>query len=387
MVSDTHALLVEVLRPSAPLAPDHVERLARRVDWVLFCARAHRVMLAPLVYDRLRRCARVLPEDVVEWLRHQYYFAVGRNLALLDRLHEITGRLVRRGISPLVLKGPGLAHFGVGVNVRLFDDVDILIQRGDVDDVSAVLREMGYEGPQSTTHPYHVQYVGSAGGLVSTVEVHFDLLDTVRRITPDVEGIRARSVSVDVAGYTLQVPAIADQLLLTAMQLGHHHWAIRLLVDMAFLVSRWSHAVDWDDVLHRADTWRMGALARSALYVVSALLGVVLPSRVAAGIRPKGYIGRVQWSVAMLAALEQLQDGRREVAWLAPYLVVDDAGRIPELLVRRTFWPGGVDFEEPGALSRGRRLRLVGVVLPTMLRVLWRSLDGRSTLDATPLVG
>ncbi|MDR7554847.1 MAG: nucleotidyltransferase family protein [Armatimonadota bacterium] len=355
------------------------------MDWVSFCAHAHRVMLAPLVYDRLRRFAGVLPGDVVEWLRHQYYFAVGRNLALLHRLREINAQLARRGVVPLVLKGPGLAHFGVGVNVRLFDDVDILVRRGDVDDVSAVLQEMGYEGPASAAHPYHLRYVGSAGGLVTAVEVHFDLVDQVRRITPDVEGIRARSVAVDVAGCVIRVPAVHDQLLLTAMQLGHHHWAVRLLVDVAFLASRWSHAIDWGDVFRRADAWRMGALARSALYVVSALFGVALPAPVAADVRPEGYIRRVQWSVAMMAALEQFQDGGREVAWLAPYVVVDDAGRIPKLLVQRTLWPEKLDPEGPGALSRGRRLLLVGAVLPAVLRVLWRSLDGHHAPRTTPM--
>lgn len=375
-------LLLEAVRPSVPLAPARLEQLARRTAWMPFCVRAHRTMLAPLVYDRLRRFAAVLPRDVVEWLRHQYYFSVGRNLALLHHLQEIQDQLARDGVSPLVLKGPGLAHYGIGVNLRLFGDIDILVRREDMRVVAAVLKTLGYAGPGNAVHPYHVQYVRSDGGLTTTVEVHFDLVDRVRAVTPDVEGVWGRSVTVEVSGCAMRVPGVGDQLLLTIMQLGHHHWAARLLVDVAFLASRWAQALDWTAVLPRAEMWGMGALARSTLYVVSMMLRVSLPEQVALQVRPGTYARRVQWLVAMAAALEQFRDAGRGISWLAPYIVLDDVRRVPGLLVRRTLFPDAYGADGTGALSRGRRLLVVGATLPELLKMLWMGIDRRSVLRA-----
>ncbi|MDR7483327.1 MAG: nucleotidyltransferase family protein [Armatimonadota bacterium] len=375
-------LLLEIVRPSVRLAPARLEQLAHRTAWMPFCARAHRTMLAPLVYDRLRRFAAMLPRDVVEWLRHQYYFSVGRNLSLLHHLREINAQLARNGVSPLVLKGPGLAHFGMGVNLRLFGDVDILVRREELRAVGAVLRALGYEKPGSAGHPYHVPYVRSDGGLATVVEVHFDLVDRVRGITPDVDGVRARAVSVEVSGCAMRVPGVADQFLLTTMQLGHHHWAARLLVDVAFLAARWACTVDWAAMLLKADAWGMGALARSTLYVVSTLLGVSLPEQVARQVRPGGYARRVQWLVAMAAALEQFRSPGGGISWLAPYIVLDDVGRVPGLLVRRALFPNVYGPEGTGALSRGRRLLVVCSTLPELLKMLWIGVDRRSVMRA-----
>ncbi len=367
-------LFLELIRPtSVALTPRDVERLTRQTNWPTFCSLVHQSGLAPLVYERLGKHARFLPEGVSEWLKLQYDQTIERNSFLFNEFKHVTTTLSNAGIAVMVFKGPVLAFLGLGLKVRTFHDLDLLVQRRDVEAVAERMKALGYGEVLDAPHPYHHRYMRTDGDFRAVVELHFDLVDPVRSYVPDVAAIWDRSVVVDMFGHAARVPELSDHLLLTMMQLPHHHWTPRLLADIAQLVSRWGNTIDWTSLVARANAWGMRALVGSTLYTVASVLHVTLPEQARNCIVPETYFRRVQWHIARQAAAEQFVQPSPKFWRLAQYLVLDRFGDVPWLVVRRAFRADGTDRVGRSPSSILRRLLLGALGLAPLLAVLVKS--------------
>ncbi len=373
-------LLLELIRPSATvIRADTVERITRQTDWRAFCSLAYRTGFAPLAYERLRRHPALVPRDVLEWLRSQYYQTTCRNLIQLNTLQEVTTKLSTGGIPVLVLKGLVLAYFGLGLRVRSFSDLDLLVQRQNLQAVRQILRSLGYLEVPGPPHAFHQRYLRVHPGPPAGIEVHFDLIERGgSSFCPDLASIWAGSTEVRLLGHIVRAPELSDHLLLVMMQLPHHDWALRLLADVAHVVFRWGGVIDWKSLVERAESWRMRFLVGSTLYVSTALLNVALPPHVGSLFRPESYFRRVQWHIAKEVAMQHLAyKPRPEIFRIAAIFMTDrpkEVGRLWQQALRSI----GNRRTDPILVRTVQRL-LVGVLsLPALFAILFRGLFSRS---------
>jgi hypothetical protein len=186
------------------------------MDWTSLCAVTHRCRIAPVIYQCPRGAALSLPPDVMTWFRVQYYDTIARNLALLNDLRELLGWLADAEMPAIVLKGPALAHFGVGL-ARIFHDLDILIRAGDLRRLDSILRRHGYREWPGPPHDFHKTYFRQTASGRRGLEVHFDISDRPRAYQPDIAGIWDRSFVTTVLDVPMRIPELSDQLLLAIM--------------------------------------------------------------------------------------------------------------------------------------------------------------------------
>lgn len=347
------------------------------MDWTSLCAVTHRCRIAPVIYQCLRGASLPMPPDVMSWFRVQYYDTVARNLALLNDLRELLDWLAEEEIPAIVLKGAALAHFGVGV-ARIFHDLDILIRDGDLQRVDSILRRHGHRDWPGPPHDFHRTYFRQTASGTRVLEVHFDISDRPRPYKPDISGIWERSLVTTIFDVPMRVPELADQLLLTIMQLPHHHWAMRLIVDVWQVVLRWGGGIDWRVLLERAGAWHMGVLTRSTLHALGTMLSVPVSPQAMSMSDPAGYFERVQWRVARGAIAEQLEyPFRPKVTLVAPFLMVDQAKSLPALLMKRSLGVGGSP-EESTATKAVRRNAATVAALPALGKVFLTSISQSS---------
>jgi len=365
---------------SAPTGTVRQERVVvpEGLDWTQFCAVAYRCRIAPVLYQCLRRASAAIPADVVEWFRVQHYETVARNMALFNDLRADLGWLTDAGIPAIVLKGPALADLGLGA-ARVSSDLDILIHQTDVWKVDAILRSRGHKAWSGPPHDYHVRYSHRSPSGTRVVEVHYDIFDRPRFFRPDLDGLWERSRVTMLSGLPVRVPDLADHALLMIMQLPHHHWAMRLMLDLWQIMLRWGDQIEWSVFLDRASRWQMRVLTRSALHALWAMFDVPAPAEVVATSCPSGYLERMQWSAAKCAIVEQLEyPFRPRVMQVVPYLMVDQVRRVPAILFRRSMGSGGSPDES--VVTTATRRSMVGVsALPAIGRLLLASI-GQSTL-------
>ncbi len=369
-------LLLELIRPSAVAAgPSCLEQLGPQTDWHAFCSLAYRTGLAPLVYERLRRYSRFVPADILSWLRAQYYETYARNLLQFNNLNEVTAKLSLLGIPVLALKGHVLAKLGLGFHVRSFSDLDLLVHRGDVYAVTAILQSLGYVELLGPPHGFHKGYVRLSQGPPAGIELHFDVVDrSDASVQPDLASIWDRAVEVNILGHIVKTPELPDHLLLLIIQLANHSWGPRHLADIGALVSRWGDAFDWQGLTIRAESWRMNALWGSTLNILYSILHVNLPQQTRNCVEAESYFRRVQWQIAKQAVLEQLSYRPNErILRLASVLMVDQLTEVVPNWSRRTFPTSSnsqTDRVMPGAL---RRLKAGISSVPSLLGILFKS--------------
>jgi hypothetical protein len=370
-------VLLTVLQEGLAQVPSTIKRgsfpLAGEVEWTAVCTVAHRCRIAPIVYQCLRASALPVPRDVMDWFRVQHYDTVARNLASLNELDAVLHAFAAAAIPAMVFKGPALAHFGNEM-ARSWQDLDILIHRGSVDRVESVLLKAGYPPIPGPVHRNHRRYAGAGNTHRGVLEIHFNISDPLRSHQPDVPAIWDRSAEMKILGVSARIPELTDHLLLTIMQLPHHHWSVRLLVDILHVVTRWQGEIDWDELFRRAASWQMIALTRTALWVLITGFGASLPGEVVSRVQPAGYYDRFHRGIAGQAIDEQLgHPFRPKMLWIAPFVVVDRPSKVPAILARRLVLGSGPS--EEGKVERAFRRNVTTLAaLPAVMRLLISSL-------------
>jgi hypothetical protein len=297
---------------------------------------------------------------------------VARNLISLNTLRAVLDLLGGAGIPAIVFKGPALAELGHEM-ARSWNDLDILVENVRFARAESVLLQAGYQRLPDAPHPNHRRYATGSTVRPSVLEVHFDISDPLRAYRPDLAAIWARATGGTVLGVPARAPELMDHLLLTIMQLPHHHWSVRVLLDIRQVIARYGQAVDWTEFFDRAEAWGMLALTRSALSVLSTDFDISLPPAVVARARPVGYYDRLRREIALQAIEEQLEHPfRPRVMWLAPFIVSDRPSHVPRILMHRLL--AGDEMTEDGRLGRAVRRNVKTLVaLPAVVRAVLAS--------------
>ena len=119
----------------------YIQALVERgPDWQEIVRKTERLSLAPLVHASLRDAVQSgsVPASVAERLKHVYRREAIRGMAVREALQEILLRLQAAGIPVVVLKGAALAALVyTSPNLRTMGDMDLLVHRGDLDEVDS----------------------------------------------------------------------------------------------------------------------------------------------------------------------------------------------------------------------------------------------------------
>ncbi len=227
--------------------------------------------------------------------------AAVRGLHLAGELARLMAIFQRRGLKAAPYKGPVLAAELYGnLATRGFCDLDLLIDRADLEKAEAVLREEGYtpeaELPVTARESWLEENCelnfNSADGLCH-VELHWSPLPPRFGARFDVDEMLGRLRSVSVSGKP--VPSLApEDMLLVLCAHGFKHFWTRLfwIVDVAMLL-RVHCGLDWDAVFERAGRWRCRRMLLLGTALAERLLEASLPERVREAIAADAFVRKL----------------------------------------------------------------------------------------------
>jgi len=242
-----------------PAPPQHLTSLLRALvepstvlgldgdGWDLLVRTAGASELLGTLHGRLDRAGVLgaVPEGPLRHLggAHSFYLhraQMARYLlrGLAQALHGFEGKLVLlKGAAYVVQALP----FAVG---RLFDDVDLLVSRADLDEVEGRLQQAGWlsEKPDAYDQHYYRAWAHELPPMrhpryLLQLDVHHTILPVTGRLKPD--PVRLLDTAVPVAGGCWQALSPADQLL---------HVAVHLFQD-SDCIGRLRELVDFDALL------------------------------------------------------------------------------------------------------------------------------------------
>jgi hypothetical protein len=289
-----------LLRCTAATIPEESKQelaslLARGIDWDYFLELARAQDVAALVAHHLS--AGGLSEHVPEWCRARlsqaYSGTLYRNIVLSAELGKVLAAFDEAGIPVITLKGTVLAEVLYGnPALRSVADMDVLVHAADMPRARRLLAELGYQRldmPPGWEHPFHENPYYKAGRFPLIIELHWDL-DDRRLVTTPEEQIWRRAERLELEGVSTLVLSPEDRLLFLSDHLSKQgNQLLKFLADVAELLRKYEHSLDWDYVMQSAQAWQMATVICWALRHARGLLQAPVPEAALARLGPGGW--------------------------------------------------------------------------------------------------
>jgi Uncharacterised nucleotidyltransferase len=263
------------------------------IDWTALVRRAIGERVAPLLFSRLARDAR-LPADARQALRSELYRAEASNLILYRELGRLLERGEKSGLDPpVLLKGGALASSLYDeIGHRPMGDIDILVAREALGPWLEVGGEVGLVRRTPEMSPgldraihYHVALSSAPSG--ATIELHYGLIAGESDFrAPDPRWFLERAEDwrppQGHAYAARQLDPTAHLLYMSAHAMLQHGGASAPMIwfhDLHLLIMRRSDQLHWPELFERATILGWEAALAAALERTSALFLTRIPEK------------------------------------------------------------------------------------------------------------
>jgi hypothetical protein len=263
-----------------------------RLSWEKVFDVARQLGVGPLLYFRLGELGSrdKLPADIVRESKEQCFSSQARNMKVYAGLRKVLAAFACEGLPVIVLKGAALAELAYQhIGLRMMADVDLLVEKKSLDKAGAIVERLGFLANESyrdkqwyKDHHHHlVPYVSPDGSM--TIEIHWHIIERTALMDLPIDQLWACAQSVRIASVPCLALSVEHMLLHVALHLsGPNRFLgqLRSLCDVAELVRRFGHELNWKELLRTAAL----ADANKPLYVVLCLvhdaLGAAVPVEV-----------------------------------------------------------------------------------------------------------
>jgi len=270
----------------------------------------------------------LIPSSIEKELKKSLISNTGYNLISLHNLAPLIQRLKEQRIPVIVLKGAALCeviypHLGL----RSFCDVDILIQKKNVQKVSSELKKMGYS--LCRTHARHHFFAFQKTNHSLPLEVHWDL---VNRASPfqkyafkfSMEKIWKDARPIQMGGVkTLWLSPEHQLIYLSAHMLKEGYANKKWFLDLFYLLKFFEGKINWEKLLKESEEFQV---RRPVFYALSYLDRYFLSEEVnqkflARNVLPRLKPERSGWpEKAILARLLEDKVSKKPLCRLSLYL-------------------------------------------------------------------
>lgn len=146
MMPNEFRLLVEIMKMKNDKSIGSFKELLINTDWEFFLQLAIHHRVYPLIYSKLKNAdERFIPKDVIENLYRYYKKNTINMLFLSGEMENLSELFSVNQIRLLFLKGPVIAFDIYGdISLRTSKDLDILVQKTDLNIVEELLLSYGY---------------------------------------------------------------------------------------------------------------------------------------------------------------------------------------------------------------------------------------------------
>ena len=273
----------------------------RDPDWEVFLRIADKLGLAPLIHAGLRELdgSVEIPKPVKERLRHLYHRETIASLTLREALGPVLKQFHDASLPVVILKGAAMAALVYpSPALRPMADVDLMVQKHDLDRADDLLRSKGFDrrfdAPSGSklalNTPSRMLYVRPQG--FPPVELHHHIVNAhtdvmlYERIA--VGELWKRSHSAEIESIDTLVLSHEDLLLHLALHLSKRNQffgQLRTLRDIGELGKRHGSTIDWNGIVARAESYKVSKYLYYSFRLARELVGADIPSAVLEGLR------------------------------------------------------------------------------------------------------
>jgi hypothetical protein len=277
-------------------------------DWGYVLDSSIRHAVAPMLKHGLDALADMqgledVPRTVMEDLTELYRGSGRRNARIFEALREITAAMCLAGAEPVALKDVQLAvDIYPDAALRPMGDVDLLVRRDDWDAAAACLESLGFRPLPSSDVPYIRKYATAQHFRRADDELWIDLQWNVMQrewdlygdgsFTYDGAAMWNDAVAIEKLDFPLRAPALEDMLFHLCLHLeGHRYSELILFCDIAELLRRKKHLIDWTRLVELAQRYGAQASVYYVLRLSERLLNAPVPEGAMHALEPTFFPG------------------------------------------------------------------------------------------------
>ena len=238
-----------------------------------------------------------LPDQVKIVLEKEYLLSEARFAKKESELIEILDALEARGLDVVVFKGIPLAYFLYkDPGIRVSKDIDILIDKSQVESAQQVLSDLGFslytgwlKEEDYRAHHFHLIYTrGESMDIV--VELHWTLLDPKKGHEMDCGVVRQKAVPMKILDRSIKTLTLPHALWFTCMHLSYNVYLdVRGLAELKRLAvkmdgSEWESAIKWAQETHTLDQLKL------AFAISESVFGEYLEKKISQRLKPSHFI-------------------------------------------------------------------------------------------------
>jgi len=285
-------LLLRLIRWDWDPTPWQPATIGRSADWTTIVQTALHHGVAGLLCRSLRRLPPgEVPQDILDAAGAYLANADAQGTALVVQLFDILDVLAADGIPALPFKGPALgvlAH--ASATIRPSRDIDVLVQKRDMDRAVAALGRLGYRLGESFSPRVMAACYESYGQDIlfapgrTPVEPQLAFFPSGLAVDLDMNGLWGRASPLDLAGRVVLSLSPEDTLLAACLHGSKEKWWRLLWVaDIAAFIHRQT-ALDWTALMERAEASGIRRMFLLGLALAKDLFSSSLPLALSAAI-------------------------------------------------------------------------------------------------------
>ncbi|MBE9461157.1 nucleotidyltransferase family protein [Dyadobacter subterraneus] len=237
------------------------------VDWGKLVELSHWHQVTCLLYDHLSSTDnKQISTGVLEKLKEQGTSQAVFNMIFLKKSNELNAALSTEGVEAFLMKGalwawmlyenPGLREFG---------DIDFFLKKEQIHEGLAVMAKYGFEPDNYRKYllendkvaklyfntDYQLPLTPVTTNMLQSLEVQWNTTYPRYHYSFSWEELSEQRISFEIAGSSLSVPRIENQLL---MMIIHHagveQWdKLKFVADLVRLLRKYGQQLDWNYVI------------------------------------------------------------------------------------------------------------------------------------------
>ncbi len=229
--------------------------------------------LTPFVYLALKDLNQFVPQDIMEFLRNNYYGALIRCQNLWQEFLRISMAFQQAGVTLLPIKGIALLYdIYKYMPLRLMTDIDLLVKEEDLQITEDIFCDLGYRKElYGLKEKYwrekqiHFTFYKTEGKNLPFVEVHW-ALDFKRKNRIILPKLWERIRKINVDGRMIMLLSPEDSLFSLALHSRRFGkiLSLKYTLDIALLLKKYKDSFDWDYILKEAYRGKM----RTAIFFI-----------------------------------------------------------------------------------------------------------------------
>ncbi len=279
-------------------------------EWEALVLRSQSHGVSPQGYKRLKDPAfsNNVPPHILEELKKIYLHTAYSNTLILHSLGKVLKAFNLVDIPVIPLKGIQLAeNIYQNIALRVMGDVDLLVQKKDLDQIHQQLTTLGY-----TSRPYWLEAEHDLSHSLppfskpnaADLDVHWDFENPDSPFKVDNDGLWQRAIPVKIAGVDVLSLSPEDFLLHLCMHTSYHHHfvsGLRSLCDLSATLNTYQSILNWPLFLARTHKWGVERCVFLSLYLAQLLVGAQILPGLLDQLKPVDYDSRIEtWAIQQI---------------------------------------------------------------------------------------